>query len=31
VEKTKSFKYASIMHVNGIERSRLAEFAEENL
>ncbi|MGR0278012.1 PhoH family protein [Marinomonas dokdonensis] len=31
VEKCKSFKYASIMHVNGIERSRLAEFAEENL
>jgi PhoH-like ATPase len=31
VEKSKSFKYASIMHVNGIERSRLAEFAEENL
>ncbi|TDO98182.1 PhoH family protein [Marinomonas balearica] len=31
VEKSKSFKYASIMHVNGIERSRLAEFAEETL
>ncbi|MBJ7537019.1 PhoH family protein [Marinomonas transparens] len=31
VEKSKPFKYASIMHVNGIERSRLAEFAEENL
>ncbi|KZN13526.1 PhoH family protein [Marinomonas sp. TW1] len=31
VEKSKAFKYASIMHVNGIERSRLAEFAEENL
>ena len=31
VEKCKSFKYASVMHVNGIERSRLAEFAEENL
>ena len=31
VEKCKDFKYASTMHVNGIERSRLAEFAEENL
>ena len=31
VEKSKSFKYAGVMHVNGIERSRLAEFAEENL
>lgn len=31
VERCKAFKYASIMHVNGIERSRLAEFAEENL
>ncbi|MCZ2721151.1 PhoH family protein [Marinomonas sp. 15G1-11] len=31
VEKCKDFSYASIMHVNGIERSRLAEFAEENL
>ncbi|MCV2401542.1 PhoH family protein [Marinomonas sp. C2222] len=31
VEKSKAFKYSSIMHVNGIERSRLAEFAEENL
>ena len=31
VERCKGFKYTSIMHVNGIERSRLAEFAEENL
>ncbi|ADZ90282.1 PhoH family protein [Marinomonas mediterranea] len=31
VEKCKAFKYASVMHVNGIERSRLAEFAEETL
>lgn len=31
VEKCKHFKYSSMMHVNGIERSRLAEFAEENL
>jgi PhoH-like ATPase len=31
VEKAKIFKYASVMHVNGIERSRLADFAEENL
>lgn len=31
VEKSKSFEYAGIMHVNGIERSRLAAFAEENL
>ncbi|WP_191601059.1 PhoH family protein [Marinomonas algicola] len=31
VEKCKVFNYASVMHVNGIERSRLAEFAEENL
>jgi len=31
VEKCKHFKYSSVMHVNGIERSRLAEFAEENL
>ena len=31
VERCKDFKYTSIMHVNGIERSRLAEFAEENL
>lgn len=31
VEKVKGFDYASIMHVNGIERSRLAEFAEDNL
>lgn len=31
VERCKAFKYTSIMHVNGIERSRLAEFAEENL
>ena len=31
VEKSKDFDYAGIMHVNGIERSRLAAFAEENL
>jgi PhoH-like ATPase len=31
VEKSKFYNHAGIMHVNGIERSRLAEFAEENL
>ncbi len=31
VEKSKDFEHAGIMHVSGIERSRLAEFAEENL
>ena len=31
VEKLKHFEHAGIMHVNGIERSRLAAFAEENL
>lgn len=31
VEKSKDFEHAGIMHVNGIERSRLAAFAEENL
>lgn len=31
VERLKTFKHAGIMHVNGIERSRLAAFAEENL
>lgn len=31
VEKSKYFEHAGIMHVNGIERSRLAAFAEENL
>lgn len=31
VEKSKAYGHAGIMHVNGIERSRLAEFAEENL
>jgi PhoH-like ATPase len=31
VEKMKHFKHAGIMHISGIERSRLAEFAEENL
>ena len=31
VEKCKNFEHAGIMHVNGIERSRLAAFAEENL
>jgi PhoH-like ATPase len=31
VEKSKAFEHAGIMHINGIERSRLAAFAEENL
>ncbi|EGG93841.1 putative ATPase [gamma proteobacterium IMCC1989] len=31
VEKSKNYQHAGIMHINGIERSRLAEFAEENL
>jgi PhoH-like ATPase len=31
VEKSKDFKYSGIMHVNGIVRSRLAAFAEENM
>lgn len=31
VEKAKDYPHAAIMHINGIERSRLAEFAEENL
>lgn len=31
VERSKPFAHAGIMHVNGIERSRLAAFAEENL
>ena len=31
VESFKHFEHAGIMHVNGIERSRLAAFAEENL
>ena len=31
VEKSKAYNHAGIMHVNGIERSRLAEFAEGNL
>ncbi len=31
VEKSKHFAHAGIMHVGGIERSRLAAFAEENL
>ncbi|MDG2046163.1 MAG: PhoH family protein [Halioglobus sp.] len=31
VEKSKAFPHAGIMHVNGIVRSRLAAFAEENL
>lgn len=30
-DKMRFFKHASILHVNGIERSRLAAFAEENL
>ncbi len=31
VEKSKYYRHAAIMHVNGIERSRLAAFAEEEL
>ncbi|MFV0477884.1 MAG: PhoH family protein [Parahaliea sp.] len=31
VEKSKGYAHAGIMHVNGIVRSRLAAFAEENL
>ncbi len=31
VERFKNFEHAGVMHVNGIERSRLAAFAEENL
>lgn len=31
VEKSKPFAHAGVMHINGIERSRLAAFAEENL
>jgi PhoH-like ATPase len=31
VEKCKHYAHAGVMHVNGIERSRLAKFAEENL
>lgn len=31
VEKMKHFEHAGIMHIAGIERSRLAAFAEENL
>lgn len=31
VERSKHFAHAGVMHVNGIERSRLAAFAEENL
>ncbi len=31
VEKSKDFPHAAIMHVNGVERSRLAAFAEEQL
>lgn len=31
VEKMKPFNHAGIMHIKGIERSRLAAFAEENL
>ena len=31
VEKSKHYPHAGIMHVNGIVRSRLAAFAEENL
>jgi len=31
VEKSKAYQHAGMMHVNGIVRSRLAAFAEENL
>jgi len=31
VEKSKDYEHAAIMHVNGVERSRLAAFAEEQL
>jgi len=31
VERTKGFPHGGIMHINGIVRSRLAAFAEENL
>jgi PhoH-like ATPase len=31
VEKSKHYPHAGVMHVNGIVRSRLAAFAEENL
>lgn len=31
VEKSKPFAHAGVMHISGIERSRLAAFAEENL
>ncbi len=31
VEKSKAFEHAAIMHVNGVERSRLAAFAETYL
>jgi PhoH-like ATPase len=31
VERSKAYEHAGIMHVNGIVRSRLAAFAEENL
>lgn len=31
VDRAKHFPHAGIMHVNGIERSRLAAFAEENM
>ena len=31
VEKCKHFPHSGVMHINGIERSRLAAFAEENL
>jgi len=31
VEKSKAYPHAGLMHVNGIVRSRLAAFAEENL
>ncbi len=31
VQKSKDFEFAGIMHVNGVERGRLAAFAEEHL
>jgi PhoH-like ATPase len=31
VEQSKNFKHSGVIHISGIERSRLAAFAEENL
>lgn len=30
VEKSKNFRHAGVVHLQGVQRSRLAEFAEEN-